>query len=408
MWYVVAGAIVVVLLFLYWVTRGISSAPELFDLEGLSETQVLEGIDRILNTNRAANSGPRSSGSMSLVPSPVWRHEGAKVGRFMSALPAGLADAYYSDEAVARLNATETRALIVRSVGVAKSQFKRRYASIMDWVALFDQRDPKLPQLPGDLDYRKGDRALSLVLVDFAICLAAGAHAEQLEARWGLTSNEAASDRLALAIDVFFADFVNMSEASSAPNESTTIQPRFWTPQRAERHDALHEQLAEQLGQPASSIDFPEQRTLSIEGLPHPLSFVRDLGSHVAPLQGANETVDELRVLGEENLRRHHELPAVSELVGAILYVDPNDHGAAAVLLLPGLLSDEQSILVVAPSHASLILFEDDNVEAATKALALFEEEQRIAADGDSPIPQPVRVQPTGFEAASWPSELLH
>jgi len=211
---------------------------------------------------------------------------------------------------------------------------------------------------------------------------------------WGLSDQH---ERREL-IDTIVAD---RTSAATDPAESDRdrVRPRFKTPGRRARHDALIMALAAREG--VSEVQRPPDFERVIHGLPYPIDYILDFEMQVMPLHepvvdGEELSREALHALALENLRVRADSIRIPR-EGLSVLEDPHDHGAARVLLVPPLLDEDASVLAVAPSHAELVLFAEGDTAAAREAHALFQD-----PEADAPLPEPVRVTARGFETLSW------
>ncbi|MEZ4337831.1 MAG: hypothetical protein R3B82_14525 [Sandaracinaceae bacterium] len=426
-WGLGAAVLVVVVIFVGWLVmrlRHLSKRGVLaFELAGATADALDERIARILDVNaRLDAAATQDMGAVRMFPSPTWRPgAGGRVEQSMTVLPAMFHEMYYGAEGAAALDEDATRDLLVEVARALGESPPLGFAPLGDIIDLYEGDVDEAPQMENETEYVAGDRTLSLLIADTARCLFAGATLDELRTRWALSDDARAAasleGKLADLLDAEAQAFVGSLNVDGAlledpgPSPREDIRPRFLTPGRRARADALIAQVAAKHGLALDAVERPAERSLAIPGLPYPLDFIVDAGMHVMSWVPHPDDADgelglsTLRVLGTENLKVFGpaiELPDEAP----VDLVDEGDHGAARILLVPEALGDGETVLAVAPSHGVLILFADGDPEQASEARDRFE--RYLAADDldDPPIPEPVRVRASGFEATTWDAVL--
>ncbi|MGE0790099.1 MAG: hypothetical protein AB7S26_30780 [Sandaracinaceae bacterium] len=423
-WILGGVALVIVLGGVVWLASQLRAAmPRLIrpgELAGRSRAELHEQIARILEQNRRDEEETCQVvvPSVLVFPSPTWRRDAGTdlARRSLTLLPELFHRVYYGPEARAHLDSPDVRELVVDAAQTLGGDPLLNEDALFDLVDRYEGDANEAPTLAARIPYTPGDRALSLLLIDTARLLDAGVTRAELRARWKLSNDARACASLeqklaALAV----AETEKLIEAARREAEilatvepgfrTERVRPRFFTAERAERHRALLDAVAARDDVDPGRIEVAEPLRLEVRGLLYPIDFVMDMGTHVAALsrpeiERAQLSLEALRALAIENLAGEPEQPTIPK-DEVVTFRDAHDHGAAYVLLLPSRLGEDETCLVLAPSHDTLVLYSEGDPDLAAKARAIFAD-ALANGDGDAPIPTPVRVSPRGFEAVGW------
>ena len=411
------GGIVVVLVLLFlllrWLLR-ISDLRGLQELRPVPRAQLEQQLERILETNRALGDETRVeiNAGLVMVPCPLWRcSRDGMVQQSMTVLPTPFSDYSFGLKAEELMD-DDVWAALVDVAEVMQHASKATHRALFDHIDLYEGDMKDAPELVPSIPYLTGDRALSLLLVDFQRGLAAGATTKELRARWCDPSGSPPSlveklQRNEEAEAAALMEAMSGMAAGGAPaSETDSIRARFFTPGRAARHEALMQAVADQHGKDIDQLEGPSLLQLEVSGLPVPLDFVRDLGAHISPLgsrevDGQTLSLAALKALALSNLSSFGPQPELPDERISVLE-EIEDHAAAKVMLIPDMLPDDARVWAVAPAHGCLILFDRDDpdqVRAAREAFdAGFEKGGR-----DAPLPDPIEIAPAGYAPSSWP-----